>query len=64
MMLTVLICAAKLAFQDCTEANARSIVHIHVDSIGCSTPATIAMTTGINGVDDNEYTRIKCRIGR
>ena len=64
MILTILICAANLAFRDCTEANARSVVNVNVDSIGCSTPATIAMTTGVNGADDSEYARIKCRIGR
>jgi hypothetical protein len=64
MLLTVLICSASLSFRDCTPATARSVVHIRVESIGCSTPSTLAMTTGVNGVDETEYARVKCEIGR
>lgn len=64
MLLTVLICSASLAFQDCTPATARSVVQIRVESIGCATPSTLAMTTGVNGVDEAEYARIRCSIGR
>ena len=64
MMLTVLICSAALAFNECTPNTARSVVRVRVEQIGCSTPSTIAMTTGGNGVDETEYARIKCEIGR
>lgn len=64
MLLTVLICSAALAFRDCTPTTARSVVTVRVESIGCATPSTMAMTTGVNGVDEAEYARIRCEIGR
>jgi hypothetical protein len=64
MLLTVLICSASLAFNDCTPATARSVVQVRVESIGCATPSTLTMTTGVNGVDGEEYARIRCQIGR
>lgn len=64
MLLTVLICSGALAFNDCTPATARSVVQVHVEQIGCSSPSTLAMTTGVNGVDETEYARVKCEIGR
>ena len=64
MLLTVLICSASLSFNDCTPATARSVVKVRVEQIGCATPATLAMTTGVAGADEGEYPRIKCEIGR
>jgi hypothetical protein len=64
MFLTILICSAALAFNECNHNTARSVVRVKVEQIGCSTPSTIAMTTGVNGVDEAEYARIKCEIGR
>lgn len=64
MLLTVLICSAALAFNECTPATARSVVQVRVEQIGCSSPSTLAMTTGVNGVDEAEYARIRCQIGR
>jgi len=64
MLLTVLICSAGVAFSDCTTATARSVVQVRVEQIGCASPSTLVMTTGVNGVDETEYARIKCSIGR
>lgn len=64
MLLTILICSAALSFRDCTPQTARSVVTVRVEQIGCAAPSTLAMTTGVNGVDEAEYARIKCEIGR
>lgn len=64
MTVIVLICASSLAFRDCTPATARAVVSTHVEQIGCASPSTLAMATGPAGVDEREYFRIRCEIGR
>jgi hypothetical protein len=64
MNVIVLICAASVAFRDCTPVTARAVIQQHVQQIGCASPSTLAMATGPAGADDTEYFRIKCEIGR